>query len=267
MTLDDADRDEVAELAAARGFEYRVRADRGRLKKAGNLRFGYEQSGNDVHRHLRRRLRAPAPTTSASSCRTSTTRRPASCSRPQFFDARTGMRWLQRAAGATQELFYRWIQPSRDAVRAPPSASARARSTGARRSTEAGGFAQIGHSEDVHTGVKLMKAGYKLRYVPILVSKGLCPDTLLGFLNQQYRWCTGSMSLLADQRSTRDHQPAAAALLLVGVPLLHHHRDERVRRGAARAGDAVAVPAGHLPAEHGLAARCDPALVLRDLPT
>ncbi len=43
-----------------------------------------------------------------------------------------------------------------------------------------------------------MKAGYQLRYVPILVSKGLCPDALLGFLNQQYRWCTGSMSLLFD---------------------------------------------------------------------
>jgi cellulose synthase (UDP-forming) len=51
----------------------------------------------------------------------------------------------------------------------------------------------------VHTGVKLMRAGYQLRYVPIIVSKGLCPDTLLGFLNQQYRWCTGSMSLLGDR--------------------------------------------------------------------
>jgi hypothetical protein len=28
------------------------------------------------------------------------------------------------------------------------------------------------------------------------VSKGLCPDTLGQFANQQYRWCTGSMSLL-----------------------------------------------------------------------
>lgn len=35
---------------------------------------------------------------------------------PQFFDTRGPMNWLQRHAGATQELFYRMIQPSRDAV-------------------------------------------------------------------------------------------------------------------------------------------------------
>jgi cellulose synthase (UDP-forming) len=62
-----------------------------------------------------------------------------------------------------------------------------------------GGFAQIGHSEDVHTGVNLLKVGFFVRYVPVLVSKGLCPDSLSGFLNQQYRWCAGSMSLLADR--------------------------------------------------------------------
>jgi len=43
---------------------------------------------------------------------------------------------------------------------------------------------------------KKLKVGFFVRYVPVLVSKGLCPDTLSGFVNQQYRWCTGSMSLL-----------------------------------------------------------------------
>ncbi len=62
-----------------------------------------------------------------------------------------------------------------------------------------GGFAQIGHSEDVHTGVKILKAGMAVRYVPIVVAKGLCPDQASAFLNQQYRWCTGSMSLLVDR--------------------------------------------------------------------
>jgi hypothetical protein len=41
-----------------------------------------------------------------------------------------------------------------------------------------------------------MRVGFRVRYVPIVVSKGLCPDTLDQFANQQYRWCTGSMSLL-----------------------------------------------------------------------
>ncbi|MGQ7296220.1 glycosyltransferase family 2 protein [Quadrisphaera sp. KR29] len=195
--LDDADRPEVRDLAARHGFAYRVRPNRGHLKKAGNLLFGYQQSDGDliaifdadfVPRPDYLRELVPYfldPTTGI-------------VQSPQYFDAVRGMPWLQRTAGATQELFYRWIQPARDASRAAICVGTCAIY---RRSAlqAAGGFAQIGHSEDVHTGVKLMKAGYQLRYVPVLVSKGLCPDQLLGFLNQQYRWCTGSMSLLADR--------------------------------------------------------------------
>lgn len=46
--LDDAARPEVRSLALAAGFEYSVRPDRGRLKKAGNLRHGFELSSNDL---------------------------------------------------------------------------------------------------------------------------------------------------------------------------------------------------------------------------
>jgi cellulose synthase/poly-beta-1,6-N-acetylglucosamine synthase-like glycosyltransferase len=66
-----------------------------------------------------------------------------------------------------------------------------------------GGFAQIGHSEDVHTGVNLLAVGYRLRYVPTVVSKGICPDAFDQFVTQQYRWCTGSMSLLFSKRFHR----------------------------------------------------------------
>jgi peptidoglycan/LPS O-acetylase OafA/YrhL len=196
--LDDSDRSEVAELALLHGFEYRTRPDRGFLKKAGNLKFGYEQSDGDLIaifdadfvprpdylRELVPYFEDPAVGIVQS---------------PQYFDTRTpGMHWLQRTAGATQELFYRWIQPARDRSQAAICVGTCAvyRRAGLVR---AGGFAQIGHSEDVHTGVKLLKVGFRVQYVPVLVSKGVCPDTLSGFLNQQYRWCTGSMSLLADR--------------------------------------------------------------------
>ena len=117
---------------------------------------------------------------------------------PQFFDVQKDhFNWLQRAAGATQELFYRWIQPARDAVDASICVGTNA--VYRRRAlVESGGFAQIGHSEDVHTGVNLAKTGHKTRYVPVNLAKGTCPDNFDGFANQQYRWCTGSMSLLAD---------------------------------------------------------------------
>ncbi len=199
---DDAARDEVRELAESYGFDYLSRPNRGELKKAGALRYMYERSSGDLicifdadfvpradYLHETVPYFADAEVGIVQT--------------PQFFDTDRRMPWLQRCAGATQELFYRWIQPSRDRSKAAICVGTCAIY---RREAlvAAGGFAQIGHSEDVHTGVKLMKAGYFLRYVPILVSKGLCPDTLLGFLNQQYRWCTGSMSLLADRSFHRN---------------------------------------------------------------
>jgi cellulose synthase (UDP-forming) len=42
------------------------------------------------------------------------------------------------------------------------------------------------------------RAGYELQYVPVLVSRGVCPDGINTFITQQYRWCEGSMSLMID---------------------------------------------------------------------
>ena len=194
--LDDGARPEVRELAEAFGFVYRSRPDAGHLKKAGNLRYGYDHSDGELiaifdadfvpraDYLLELAVYFDEPDVGI-------------VQSPQFFDAKKGMPWLQRCAGATQELFYRWIQPARDRSRAAICVGTCAIYRRAAL-VQSGGFAQIGHSEDVHTGVNLMKVGFHVRYVPIIVSKGLCPDTLAAFLNQQYRWCTGSMSLLAD---------------------------------------------------------------------
>jgi cellulose synthase/poly-beta-1,6-N-acetylglucosamine synthase-like glycosyltransferase len=195
LVLDDGVRAEVRDLACEFGFDYRTRDDPGRLKKAGNLRFGYENSHGDLIAIFDADF-VPRPDYLFELVPYTDDPDVGIVQSPQFFDTGRGMHWFRRCAGATQELFYRWIQPSRDRSRAAICVGTCAlyRRTALRA---AGGFAQIGHSEDVHTGVNMMKAGLHVRYVPILVSKGLCPDTLGGFLNQQYRWCTGAMSLLA----------------------------------------------------------------------
>jgi cellulose synthase (UDP-forming) len=36
--------------------------------------------------------------------------------------------------------------------------------------------------------------------VPVALSTGVCPDTAGAFFNQQYRWCSGSMSLLGSKK-------------------------------------------------------------------
>ena len=192
--LDDADSRDVAALAARFGFHYASRPDRGHFKKAGNLRFGYEHSTGDFICIFDADF-CPRPDFLASTMPFMADNWVGIVQTPQYFDAHGGQNWLQRSAGATQEFFYRWVQPARD------------RSDGAicvgtnavyRRAAlaKAGGFAQIGHSEDVHTGVRLLGVGYATRYVPVVLAKGVCPDHVNQFVVQQYRWCTGSMSLL-----------------------------------------------------------------------
>ncbi|MFL1597283.1 glycosyltransferase family 2 protein [Gordonia amicalis] len=190
--LDDAAREEVHDLAASFGFDYVVRPDRGHLRKAGNLRHACRISHGefivifdadfcprpDFLGHLVPYMNDPQVAIVQS---------------PQCFATTESMNWIQRTAGATQEFFYRWVLPSRDRIGA---ANCVGTSAIYRRSAieRVGGFAAIEHSEDLHTGRHLQQAGYTIRYVPVVLSRGLCPSDLAGFLNQQYRWCQGTLT-------------------------------------------------------------------------
>jgi cellulose synthase (UDP-forming) len=209
--LDDGARGEVAAAADRFGFRYIVRPDRGHMKKAGNMLHALGMTGNDLILVLDAdfvprpdMLRELAPYFADDSV--------GIVQSPQYFDTTPEQNWLQRCAGATQELFYRWVQPSRDGlgVAICVGTSAVYRRAALLR---AGGFAQIEHSEDVHTGVKLRKAGYGLRYVPVLLSKGLCPSEVKPFISQQYRWATGSMSLMKDRSFYREANVGIRRLL------------------------------------------------------
>ena len=199
--LDDSARDVVRELAEQHGFVYLSRPNRGHLKKAGNLRYGFQHSRGDFIAIFDADF-VPRPDFLFELAPYMDDPTVSIVQSPQYFDVDRQMNWLQRAAGGTQVLFYRWVQPSRDRSNAAICVGTCALYRRAALN-KAGGFAQIGHSEDVHTGVNLMKVGYRIQYVPTLVSKGICPDTFPQFVTQQYRWCTGSMSLLFSRRFHR----------------------------------------------------------------
>lgn len=199
--LDDSARDVVRELAEQHGFVYLSRPNRGQLKKAGNLRYGFQHSRGDFIAIFDADF-VPRPDFLFELAPYMGDPTVGIVQSPQYFDVDRQMNWLQRAAGGTQVLFYRWVQPSRDRSNAAICVGTCALYRRAALN-RAGGFAQIGHSEDVHTGVNLMKVGYRIQYVPTLVSKGICPDTFPQFVTQQYRWCTGSMSLLFSRRFHR----------------------------------------------------------------
>jgi cellulose synthase/poly-beta-1,6-N-acetylglucosamine synthase-like glycosyltransferase len=199
--LDDSARDLVRELAEQHGFVYLSRPNRGHLKKAGNLRYGFQHSRGDFIAIFDADF-VPRPDFLFELAPYMDDPTVGIVQSPQYFDVDRQMNWLQRAAGGTQVLFYRWVQPSRDRSNAAICVGTCALYRRVALN-KAGGFAQIGHSEDVHTGVNLMRVGYRIQYVPTLVSKGICPDTFPQFVTQQYRWCTGSMSLLFSRRFHR----------------------------------------------------------------
>ncbi len=195
VVLDDSGREAVRDLAEEHGFSYLSRPNRGYMKKAGNLRYGEQHTSGDVivifdADFVPRRdfllelvpyLDDPAIGIVQS---------------PQFFDTSKHMNWVQRCAGSTQELFYRFIQPSRDALSAAVCVGTSALYR--RAALEAiGGFPLISHSEDIYTGLYMTEVGYSMRYVPVILSKGITPDNLDNFIAQQYRWCEGSMTMLA----------------------------------------------------------------------
>jgi cellulose synthase (UDP-forming) len=193
--LDDSARPEVKALAADYGFTYLARPTR-EFKKAGNLRHGFERSYGDFITILDADF-VPRTDFLAELVPYFDAPNVGIVQSPQHFATDRSMGWLERTAGATQELFYRFIQPARDAVGAAICVGTSA--VYRRAAVEAiGGFPQTTHSEDVFTGVEMAKVGYELQYVPVVVSTGTCPSGLNTFITQQYRWCEGSMALAAD---------------------------------------------------------------------
>jgi len=198
--LDDGADPEAERLAFDKGFHYLIRPldgpnPRGYFKKAGNLRHGFSNSDGefilvldadftpraDLPMHLLPYMAANPKLGIVQS--------------PQFFRTHNGQTRMERGAGAVQELFYRLVQVSRDqrngAICVGSCAVYR------RTALEAnGGATLIGHSEDVHTGFDLRRQGWDLRYVPVPLAAGLCPDNPDAFFVQQYRWCMGSLDLL-----------------------------------------------------------------------
>lgn len=60
----------------------------------------------------------------------------------------------------------------------------------------AGGWSGCTATEDAELGVRLCKAGFRGRYIPKIVGKGLLPLTLQDLEKQRYRWGSGNLRTL-----------------------------------------------------------------------
>ena len=191
-------------------------------------------SGGPVSEFIRRAgicaTRSPTPLASSSSSSTPTSRpgptswprpsptwttpRLAIVQTPQFFREGPDQSWLENAAGSVQEVFYRSIQVARErfgaAVCVGTSALYR------RKALEAqGGAALIPYAEDVHTGLNVMRDGWSITYLPIILATGICPNNLDAFVRQQYRWCAGNVGIVCSSRLWKVRMSLPARLTFI----------------------------------------------------
>jgi cellulose synthase (UDP-forming) len=196
--LDDGPSAEAMDLAGSFGFRYLSRPDARSYKKSGNLRYAFARTTAE-HIVILDADFAPRTDFLAETLPYLDDERVAIVQTPQYFRASRHQNWIENAAGAIQEVFYRTIQVSRDrfgaAICVGTSAVYR------RTALEAeGGPTLIPYAEDVHTGLDVRRAGWSVVYVPVILSVGICPDNLDAFVRQQYRWCTGNAGVVFSRR-------------------------------------------------------------------
>lgn len=190
---------QVRRLAKKYGFNYISRENKGYLKKSGNVRNAFRQTSGEFilildadfcprSDFLRETVPYMVKDNQIGILQT-----------PQFFSVLPGMTWVEKGAGYTQELFYRLIQPARNKWGASICVG-----TSALYHRKAllpfGGTAKVEYSEDAFTGLQTISSGYSIKYVPINLSKGMCPDNQNAYITQLYRWCMGSISMMTQKR-------------------------------------------------------------------
>jgi cellulose synthase (UDP-forming) len=196
--LDDGADSEARELASDFGFGYIVRPNMGQDKKSGNLRYAFGRTASEFIVILDADF-IPRADFLAETLPYLDDPTVAIVQTPQFFRTDQRQTWVERAAGAVQEVFYRSIQVSRDRLGASICVGSCA--VYRRKALEAeGGTTLIAYAEDVHTGLDARRNGWNLVYLPIALTTGMCPDNLDAFVRQQYRWCTGSTSTVLTSR-------------------------------------------------------------------
>ncbi|KAF6829122.1 cellulose synthase (udp-forming) family [Colletotrichum plurivorum] len=195
--MDDSASDLVRELAESYGFNYSVRDDRPRLRKAGNLRWTFARTNGDYFAIFDADFCPRPDFVKELIVEHLGDEKTALVQSPQYFRVTDDQTWVEQGAGATQELFYRVVQVNRNRWGASICVGSNALY---RREAlvEVGGTAEIGFSEDVHTGFGAVDRGWRVKYIPLCLATGVCPNSPRAFFSQQMRWARGSTTLLTN---------------------------------------------------------------------
>lgn len=191
--LDDTNRPEIRALAQELGCEYVTRPDN-RHAKAGNLNHAIAQTSGDLivvfdadfipTRNFLTRTLGFFQDPQVALVQT-----------PQsFYNADPIARnlGLEHVLTPEEEVFYRQIQPIRDAAGSVICAGT---SFVVRRTAleATGGFVTDSLSEDYFTGIRLSAQGYRLVYLDEKLSAGLAADNMAAYATQRLRWAQGTL--------------------------------------------------------------------------
>ena len=109
------------------------------------------------------------------------------------------MDWRKRVGWQMQELFFNVVQPAKNYFNATIYCGSPAMLR--RTALDAiGGFATGTITEDLHTGLRMQKAGWQVLYFNRSVARGLAPQTFAGYANQWQRWGVGSTQVMRLER-------------------------------------------------------------------
>lgn len=133
----------------------------------------------------------------------------------------TGDDWVARGAAEGQRVFYEIICPGKNSFNSMFYVGTNAIFNRAAIDS-IGGINQDSNSEDIWTAINLHKRGWKSRFVPEIMAKGLSPDTLALHLKQQFRWGRGGYEVLFSRELWREGLTRDQRLqyLLVGAHYL-----------------------------------------------
>ncbi|MBI4782151.1 MAG: glycosyltransferase [Oscillatoriophycideae cyanobacterium NC_groundwater_1537_Pr4_S-0.65um_50_18] len=220
--LDDTRRPEIEALAAELGCQYRTRPDN-RHAKAGNLNHAISQTQGELLVVFDADF---IPTQNFLSRTVGFFQDPqvALVQTPQTFynpDPVARNLGLEDVLTPEEEVFYRQIQPFRDAAGGVICAGT---SFVVRRSAlvEIGCFFTESLSEDYFTGIRLAAQGYRLVYLNEKLSAGLAAENVAALALQRLRWAQGTLQaffITANPLTIRGLRPLQRLAHLEG--LLH----------------------------------------------
>ncbi len=200
FVLDDGKRTEIKTLADELGVQYLSR-EKNTNAKAGNLNFGLRHSNADFFMVLDAD-HITMPHALDKMLGFFKDEKVALVQTPQDFYNVDAFQYMNaydgRALWHDQSFFHSIAQPCRDSVN---GASCVGTGVVYRRSAidNIGGIPEATVTEDMHTSLKLQKAGYQISYLNESVSYGVAASDLKEFYITRHRWANGNLHCLSHE--------------------------------------------------------------------